>query len=142
MAFTGSTIPRRDVFFAVVHLLQIRRFDSWNILPRRRSGILFLFFSRRLFIFVVRMQPLIGGFYFVRLLIKEECRISSLCSPLICCWMQSKRTDYCKVRIEVFLFPGEIEHRTRETRKLWWPSILTKQLLRFVLRFRKRRGKK
>ena len=40
---------------------------------------------------------------------KEECRISSLCSPLICCRMQGKRTDYCKVRIEVFnLFLGEI----------------------------------
>ena len=39
---------------------------------------------------------------------KEECRISSLCSPLICCRMQGKRTDHCKVRIEVFsLFLGE-----------------------------------
>ena len=25
---------------------------------------------------------------------------------------------------------------------LWWPSILTKKMVRFVLRFRKRRGKK
>ena len=32
----------------------------------------------------------------------------SLCSPLIRCRMQGKRTDYCKVRIEVLnLFPGE-----------------------------------
>ena len=32
----------------------------------------------------------------------------SLCSPLICCRTQGKRTDYCKVRIEVSnLFPGE-----------------------------------
>ena len=42
------------------------------------------------------------------LLMKEGCRISSLCSPLICCRMQGKRTDHCKVRIEVFsLFLGE-----------------------------------
>ena len=39
---------------------------------------------------------------------KEERRISCLCSFLICCQMRSKRTDYCKVRIEVLnLFLGE-----------------------------------
>ena len=43
-----------------------------------------------------------------QVLMKEKWRISCLCSPLICCRMQGKRTDYCKVRIEVLnLFLGE-----------------------------------
>ena len=55
----------------------------------------------------------IGGFYFMqlqfmRLTTYERRMPDSLCLPLICCRMQGKRTDYCKVRIEVLnLFPGE-----------------------------------
>ena len=55
----------------------------------------------------------IGGFYFMQLqfmrLTSYERRMpGSLCLPLICCRMQGKRTDYCKVRIEVLnLFPGK-----------------------------------
>ena len=43
------------------------------------------------------------------LLLSYEGRVpDSLCSPLIRCRMQGKRTDYCKVRIEVLnFFPGE-----------------------------------
>ena len=50
----------------------------------------------------------IGGFYFMRLATYKIRVPDSLCSPLIRCRMQGKRTDYCKVRIEVLnLFPGE-----------------------------------
>ena len=159
MAFTGSTMPRRDVFFAGtqsdlipfnmsrssnvrkfsrrvfrfqyifsrqnklvfphraskkitrvvplrVHLLEIRRLGSWNTLPRRRSSwhssLLVVFSPRHLFVFVVRMQCISVDFTSCGLLIiKEECWISSLCSPLVCCRMQGKRIDYCKIRIEI-----------------------------------------
>ena len=50
----------------------------------------------------------INGFYFMQLATYERRVPDSLCSPLIHCRMQSKRTDYCKVRTEVLnLFPGE-----------------------------------
>ena len=50
----------------------------------------------------------ISGFYFMWLATYERRVPDSLCSPLIRCRMQSKRTDYCKVRTEVLnLFPGE-----------------------------------
>ena len=50
----------------------------------------------------------ISGFYFMQLATYERRVLDSLCSPLIHCRMQSKRTDYCKVRTEVLnLFPGE-----------------------------------
>ena len=64
--------------------------------------ILVVFSPRHLFIFVVRMQCILVDFTSCGLLfIREECRISSLCLPLIGCRMQGKRTDNCKVRIEV-----------------------------------------
>ena len=45
---------------------------------------------------------------FLRLATYERRVPDSLCSPLIRCRMQGKKTDYCKVRIEVLnLFPGE-----------------------------------
>ena len=60
------------------------------------------FFPRHLFIFVVRMQCISVDFTSCGLLfIREECRISSLCSPSICCRMQGKRIHNCKVRIEL-----------------------------------------
>ena len=55
----------------------------------------------------------IGGFYFMQLQFMRfatyERKVpDSLCSPLIRCRMQGKRTDYYKVRMEVLnLFPGE-----------------------------------
>ena len=50
----------------------------------------------------------ISGFYFMRLATYERRVPDLLCSPLIHCRMQGKRTDYCKIRTEVLnLFPGE-----------------------------------
>ena len=44
---------------------------------------------------------------FMRIATYERRVPDSLCSPLIRCRLQGKRTDYCKVRIEVLnLFPG------------------------------------
>ena len=67
------------------------------------------FFPRHLFIvFVVRMQCISVDFTSCGLLPYKIRVPDSLCSPLIRCRMQGKRTDYCKVRIEVLnLFPGE-----------------------------------
>ena len=77
------------------------------------------------------------------LLMKEECRISSLSSPLICCRMQGKRTDHCKVRIEVFnlllgekscigrielVKPVSIVHRSIPA----WPRPPPPRLLRYI----------
>ena len=94
-----------------IHLLEIRRLGSWNTLPRRRSVIFFLprrFFPWHLFIICSENALHISGFYFMRLATYERRVPDSLCSPLIHCRMQSKRTDYCKVRTEVLnLFPGE-----------------------------------
>ena len=50
----------------------------------------------------------ISGFYFMRLATYERRVPDSLCSPLIRCRMQGKKTDSCKVRTEVLnLSPGE-----------------------------------
>ena len=95
-----------------VHFLEIHRLGSWNIyiteakichffLPRR-------FFPWHLFIICSENVLHISGFYFMRLATYERRVPDLLCSRLIRCWMQSKSTDYCKVRAEVLnLFPGE-----------------------------------
>ena len=62
------------------------------------------------FVYVCSENALhISGFlYFMRLATYERRVPDSLCSPLIRCRMQGKRTDYCKIRTEVLnLFPGE-----------------------------------
>ena len=46
----------------------------------------------------------------------------------------------CEVHIPGYEFIRR--HRNRHGGGVWWPSILTKKMARFVLRFRKRRGKK
>ena len=81
------------VFFK---LLQQSFFSSPSFLPMT-------------FVYICSENALhISGFYFMQLATYERRVLDSLCSPLIHCWMQSKRTDYCKVRTEVLnLFPGE-----------------------------------
>ena len=59
--------------------------------------------------------------------------MSSLCSPLICCRMQGKRTNYCKVRIEVLnLFLGD--KQCIELVKPYLMSCDDSSLLRWVTR--------
>ena len=66
------------------------------------------FFSTTFVYICSENAPHISGFYFMRLATYERRVPDSLCSPLIHCRMQGKRTDYCKVRTEVLnLFPGE-----------------------------------
>ena len=78
-----------------VHLLEIRRLGSWNtytFFPPRR-------FFPTTFVYICSANAVhIGGFYFMRLATFERRVPDLLCSPLICCRMQGKRTDYCKVR--------------------------------------------
>ena len=51
------------------HLLEIRRLGSWNILPRRRSGIFSSssYFPHDKYLFCSENAVHIGGFYFMRL---------------------------------------------------------------------------
>ena len=90
-----------------IHLLEIRRLGSWNTLPRQRSVIFFfpVVSSHDIcLLFAVRMHCISVDFTSCCLLLMKD----SLCSPLIHCRMQGKRTDYCKIRTEVLnLFPGE-----------------------------------
>ena len=87
----------------------------WHFFPPRR------FFPTK-FVYICSESTLhISGFYFMRLqflrlaLATHERRVpDSLCSPLIRCRMQGKKTDYCKVRIEATnFFPAKIVHRFR-----------------------------
>ena len=89
------------------YLEYITKAKIWHFVPPRR-------FFPTTFVYICSKNALhISGFYFMRLqfmrLATYERRVpDSLCSPLIRCRMQSKRTDYCKVRTEVLnLFPGE-----------------------------------
>ena len=111
----------------LVHLLEIRWLGSWNTSPRRRSGIFFLLvvFFPTTFVYSICSENAvhIGGFYFMRLATYKIRVPDSLCSPLIRCRMQGKRTDYCKVRIEVLnLFPGE-----NSGQNSWkpWANVMT-----------------
>ena len=81
-----------------------------------------LFSSSRVDLFV-KMQNCLNLsliLQFMQLATYERRVPDSLCSSLIRCRMQGRRTDYCKVRIEVLnLFPGE-----NSAQNSWNPWVL------------------
>ena len=92
------------------HLLEIRRRDSWNTLPRQRSGIFSSssFFPHDICLYIFSENAVhIGGFYFMRLRAAcyYETEKSAGFPPFVRLnFVVECKVNYCEVRIEVLDF--------------------------------------